>query len=222
MSINKPYVDIGLLPALIPIFPLDGALMLPRGHLPLNIFEPRYMTMIDDALKTDRLIGMVQPDVMGAVERGEFKLHSIGCLGRLTQLAETGDGRYIISLTGVIRFKIVEELRVITPYRQCLVSYEYFADDLVPHAGESLVDRHAVLEALRAYAERTKLKIDWKSIDQASNEDLVNALAMMSPFGPKEKQALLEASNLKLRAEVLVAITEIELASGQGSGSRLQ
>ena len=115
MSINKPYVDIGLLPALIPIFPLDGALMLPRGHLPLNIFEPRYMTMIDDALKTDRLIGMVQPDVMGAVERGEFKLHSIGCLGRLTQLAETGDGRYIISLTGVIRFKIVEELRVITP-----------------------------------------------------------------------------------------------------------
>ncbi|NDA45704.1 MAG: peptidase S16 [Alphaproteobacteria bacterium] len=222
MSINKPYVDINLLPALIPVFPLDGALMLPRGHLPLNIFEPRYMTMIDDALKTERLIGMVQPDVMSEMERGEFKLHSVGCLGRLTQLAETGDGRYIISLTGVIRFKLVEELRVITPYRQCIVAYEPFAEDLIAHSGESLVDRRAVLEALRAYAERTKIKIDWKSIDQASNEDLVNALSMMSPFGPKEKQALLEAPTLKARAEVLVAITEIELARGQGAGSTLQ
>jgi Lon protease-like protein len=222
MSINKPYVDINLLPALIPVFPLDGALMLPRGNLPLNIFEPRYMTMIDDALKTERLIGMIQPDVMSDMERGEFKLHSVGCLGRLTQLAETGDGRYIISLTGVIRFKLVEELRVITPYRQCIVAYEPFAEDLIPHSGESLVDRCAVLEALRAYAERTKIKIDWKSIDQTSNEDLVNALSMMSPFGPKEKQALLEASDLKARAEVLVAITEMELARGQGAGSTLQ
>jgi len=222
MSINKPYVDINLLPALIPVFPLDGALMLPRGNLPLNIFEPRYMTMIDEALKTERLIGMIQPDVMSDMERGEFKLHSVVCLGRLTQLAETGDGRYIISLTGVIRFKLVEELRVITPYRQCIVAYEPFAEDLIPHSGESLVDRRAVLEALRAYAERTKIKIDWKSIDQTSNEDLVNALSMMSPFGPKEKQALLEASDLKARAEVLVAITEMELARGQGAGSTLQ
>lgn len=222
MSINKPYVDIGQLPPLIPVFPLEGALMLPRGHLPLNIFEPRYMAMIDDALKTERLIGMVQPDPMSPMERGEFKLQSVGCLGRLTQLAETGDGRYIISLTGVIRFKLVEELRVITPYRQCIVAYEDFADDLIAHAGEAEVDRRAVLETLRAYAERTKIKIDWKSIDQASNEDLVNALAMMSPFGAKEKQALLEAQNLRARAEVLVAITEIELARGPGSGSTLQ
>ena len=222
MSINKPYVDIGQLPPLIPVFPLEGALMLPRGHLPLNIFEPRYMAMIDDALKTERLIGMVQPDPMSPMERGEFKLQSVGCLGRLTQLAETGDGRYIISLTGVIRFKLVEELRVITPYRQCIVAYEDFADDLIAHAGEAEVDRRTVLETLRAYAERTKIKIDWKSIDQASNEDLVNALAMMSPFGAKEKQALLEAQNLRARAEVLVAITEIELARGPGSGSTLQ
>lgn len=219
MSINKPYRGPDDLPAVIPVFPLESALMLPRGQLPLNIFEPRYMAMIDDALKGERLIGMIQPS---AGDEGPKTLQPIGCVGRLTQIAETGDGRYIITLTGVARFRIVEELSVTTPYRQCKVDYAPFAGDFTARAGEQEVDRDSLLKALRSFAEATRLQIDWKAIDQAPNEELVNALSMMSPFGPKEKQALLEAPNLKSRAEVLVAITEIELARGRNPSSTLQ
>ena len=222
MSMNKPYRDPGDLPGVIPVFPLEAALMLPRGQLPLNIFEPRYLAMIDDALRADRIIGMVQPSLTGAPDRGSRPLQPVGCAGRLTQIAETGDGRYVITLSGVARFRVVEELTTLTPYRQCRVDFHEFAGDFVPRAGEKEVDRDGLVKALRAFADSTRLSIDWKAIDQAQNEELVNALAMMSPFGPKEKQALLEAPTLKARAEVLIAITEIELARGGNATSTLQ
>lgn len=221
MSINNPPTGPEALPSVLPVFPLASALLLPRGELPLNVFEPRYIAMIDDALKADRLIGMIQPrDEADGSDHS--KLHAVGCAGRITQIAETGDGRYVLTLTGVARFRVSQELTVMTPYRQCKVTYDDFAQDFDTSIGESDVDRAGVLRALRDFAEANRLKIDWKGIEQTPNEALVNALAMMSPFGPNEKQALLEARSLRSRAEVLVAITEIELARGDGPASSLQ
>jgi Lon protease-like protein len=208
------------MPGVLPLFPLSGALLLPRGQLPLNIFEPRYLAMIDDALRSHRMLGMIQPDPEGGEERPP--LFKVGCAGRITQFAETGDGRYIVTLTGVSRFALIEEVAAVTPYRQSRVDFQAFASDFVPREGEEKVDRDGVLKALRDFAEENRLQIDWDSINQAPNEALVNALSMMSPFGPREKQALLEASDLKGRAEVLVAITEIELARGRNAPSSLQ
>jgi Lon protease-like protein len=187
--------------------------------MPLNIFEPRYLAMIDDALRTGlRLIGMIQPDPARAGPAERPHLYSIGCVGRITQLAESGDGRYLIQLTGISRFRVEEEIAVTTPYRQCRVTYAPFADDFVARRGEEAVDRAALLHALTAFLKANKLKADWKGIEKAPNEALVNALAMMCPYGPAEKQALLEAPDLKTRAEILVAVTEIELAKGKTSG----
>jgi uncharacterized protein len=204
------------LPSVIPIFPLSGALLLPRGQLPLNIFEPRYLTMIDDALRGPRLIGMIQPEDEEPEEKP--RLFQVGCVGRITQFAETGDGRYLVQLTGVSRFRVVDEPSVDTPYRQCTITAAPFALDFTPRAGEDDVDRKALVETLRAYLTANRFQVDWKEIHEAPNEALVNALAMMSPFGRREKQALLEASSLRERAEILIAITQIELAKG-GDGS---
>ncbi|MFL5001912.1 MAG: LON peptidase substrate-binding domain-containing protein, partial [Xanthobacteraceae bacterium] len=142
----------------------------------------------------------------------------IGCVGRITQLAETGDGRYLIQLTGISRYSIDQELPVTTPYRQCRVSYAPFAGDFVARKGEDEVDRAALLKALSAFLKANKLEADWEGIENAPNEALVNALAMMSPYGSAEKQALLEAPDLKTRAEILVAVTEIELAKTMTPG----
>ena len=207
------------LPQTIPVFPLPGALLLPRGQMPLNIFEPRYLAMVDDALRDGhRLIGMIQPDAVHAGPADEPPLFKVGCVGRITQFAESGDGRYLLELTGVARFRIEQELTVNTDYRQCRVSYAPFADDFIARKGEDAVDREAVLNALRAFMKANDLKADWEGIDQAPNEALVNALSMMSPYGAPEKQALLEAPDLKTRAELLVAITEIELAKKNNEG----
>jgi hypothetical protein len=201
------------LPDVIPVFPLAGALLLPRGQLPLNIFEPRYLAMIDDALRSGlRLIGMVQPDPGHPGTEDRPGLYKTGCVGRLTQIAESGDGRYLIQLTGIARFRIAQELDVATPYRQCRVSFEPFTDDFLARKGEDDVDRGRLLKALKDFLEANNLKADWQGIENAPNEALVNALAMMSPYGAAEKQALLEAPDLKTRAELLVAVTEIELA----------
>jgi uncharacterized protein len=218
MPMNASYMGPGDLPAVIPVFPLAGALLLPRGQMPLNIFEPRYLVMIDDALRSgQRLIGMIQPD--SATESDEHpNLYKIGCIGRLTQFTESGDGRYLIQLTGVARFRIEEELTVATPYRQCRVSYAPFAGDFSPREGEDEVDREALLHALADFLKANNLKADWDGIENAPNEALVNALAMMSPYGSAEKQALLEAPDLKTRAEILVAITEMELAKNAAGG----
>src|ERR1700680_341636 len=204
----------------IPVFLLPGALLLPRGQMPLNIFEPRYLAMIDDALRSGhRLIGMIQPDpTHPGADENRPQLFQVGCVGRLTRFAESGDGRYLIQLTGVARFRIKSELSVDTPYRQCQVTYQPFVDDFTARKGEDEVDRKALLRALSSFLKANNLKADWEGIENAPNEALVNALAMMSPYDAAEKQAMLEAPDLKTRAEILVAVTEIELAKSKTSG----
>ncbi|MGN6573174.1 MAG: LON peptidase substrate-binding domain-containing protein [Pseudolabrys sp.] len=219
MPMNAHYRGPIDLPETIPVFPLPGALLLPRGQMPLNIFEPRYLAMIDDALRDGhRMLGMIQPDPTQAGEPDKPKLFKVGCVGRITQLAESGDGRYLIELTGIARFNVVEELTVATLYRQCRVTFAPFADDFVPRKGEEAVDRSALLIALSDFLKANDLKADWEGIEKAPNEALVNALSMMSPYGAAEKQALLEAPDLKTRADILVAITEIELAKKNTDG----
>jgi uncharacterized protein len=220
MPMNTAYRGPEAVPDVIPVFPLPGALLLPRGQMPLNIFEPRYLAMIDDALRSgDRLIGMIQPDpTHPGADPDKPHLFQVGCVGRMTQFAESGDGRYLIQLTGVARFRIAEELSVTTPYRQCRVIYQPFVDDFTPRMGEDEVDRKALLRALTSFLKANNLKADWEGIENAPNEALVNALAMMSPYDSAEKQAMLEAPDLKTRAEILVAVTEIELAKSKTSG----
>src|SRR5499433_4565352 len=218
MPMNATYSGPGDLADVIPVFPLSGALLLPRGQMPLNIFEPRYLVMVDDALRLGhRLIGMIQPDNAhpGSGSEARPYLYRVGCVGRITQLAESGDGRYLIQLTGVARFRIEDELTVATAYRQCRVTYAPFAVDFIARKGEEAVDRKRLLEALNAFLKANNLKADWQGIESAPNEALVNALAMMSSYGPAEKQAMLEAPDLKTRAEILIAVTQIELAKGE-------
>ncbi|NLS05730.1 LON peptidase substrate-binding domain-containing protein [Rhizobium sp. P32RR-XVIII] len=208
---NARYLKPGDLPDSIAVFPLSGALLLPTGQLPLNIFEPRYLTMIDAALAGNRLIGMVQPALSeGEVKVSDPQLAPVGCIGRITSFAETGDGRYIISLTGVCRFRLLGEKVTHEPFRCFRIAP--FISDLSARDEEDAVDRAALLSAFRAYLDANKLEADWDSVERASNLTLVNSLAMMSPFGSAEKQALLEAPDLKTRAETLIAITEIVLA----------
>jgi uncharacterized protein len=219
MPMNAVYQSPGDLADVIPVFPLPGALLLPRGQMPLNIFEPRYLAMIDDALRSGlRLIGMIQPDPAHPGPESKPNLYKVGCVGRITQIAETGDGRYLLQLTGVARFRIEAELEVTTPYRQCRVTYAPFAGDFIARKGEEEVDRESLLHALSEFLTANNLKADWEGIENAPNEALVNALAMMSPYGTAEKQALLEAPDLKTRAEILVAVTEIELAKTKTEG----
>jgi len=202
------------IPTSIPVFPLSGALLLPGGRMPLNIFEPRYIQMIDEALGANRLIGMIQPALDGAArEDGEPLLCEVGCLGRLVSFAETSDGRYLLSLGGICRFRIAEELGVDTPFRQCRIVP--FAADLDQDKGADDVDRTALLKTFRQYLEANELQADWESVSRADNATLVNALSMMAPYGPAEKQALLEAADLKTRAETLIAITEMALAQNR-------
>lgn len=203
------------------VFPLGGALLLPGARLPLNIFEPRYLQMIDEAIAGTRLIGMIQPALDGATRPdGEPELCAVGCLGRIASFAETGDGRYLISLQGVCRFRVLDELSVKTPFRQCRITP--FLADLPEQAGGE-IDRPALLKAFRAYLKANELEADWESVSRADNATLVNALSMMAPYGPAEKQALLEAADLKARAETLIAITEMALArEADDFGSSLQ
>jgi Lon protease-like protein len=219
MPMNAPYRGPGELPEVIPIFPLPGALLLPRGQMPLNIFEQRYLAMVDDALRgTHRLIGMIQPDVSHTGQPDKPALFHVGCVGRITQFAESGDGRYLLELTGVSRFRVLEELSATTAYRQCRVDYFAYLDDFTARKGEEDVDRAGLLAVLKDFLKENNLRADWEGIDKAPNEALVNALAMMSPYGSPEKQALLEAPDLKTRAEILVAVTEMELAKKRTSG----
>jgi Lon protease-like protein len=219
MPMNAVYRGPADLPGTIPVFPLPGALLLPRGQMPLNIFEPRYLEMVDDALRDGhRLIGMIQPDLAHPGSSDRPNLYKVGCVGRITQIAETGDGRYLMQLTGVARYRVIQELPVATAYRQCAVDYTPFLDDFTARKGEEHVDRKAVLAALTQYLKANNLKADWDGIENAPNEALVNALAMMSPYDPAEKQAMLEAPDLKTRAEILIAVTEIALAKSQTEG----
>jgi len=219
MASNVTYHKAEDLPGVIPVFPLRAALLLPRGEMPLNVFEPRYLQMIEDAVRGHRIIGLIQPDLESGEDEDRPDLVRVGCAGRLTAFAETGDGRYLITLTGVARFRVAEELAVMTPYRQVKADFGEFALDLAPGEGQEDVDRDALLRTLKDYLTANSLEADWDGIRRAPNEALVNALAMMSPFGPREKQALLEAADLKSRAEILVAVTEMELARARGDAS---
>ena len=222
---NYNYTNESDLPNVVPVFPLGGALLLPGGQLPLNIFEPRYLQMLDDAMAGRRFIAMIQPSLDGARrEDGEPALCQVGCLGRITSLSETGDGRCIVNLHGIARFRVVEELASRTPYRMCRIAA--FVGDLNLGEGAEEVNRDALLKAFRQYLDANQLEADWESVTRASNETLVNALCMMSPYGAAEKQALLEAPDLKTRADTLIAITEIALArdgdEGDGTPRTLQ
>ncbi|GAK69988.1 peptidase S16 family protein [Agrobacterium rubi TR3 = NBRC 13261] len=219
---NARYLKTTDLPDVVPVFPLPGALLLPEGQLPLNIFEPRYLAMIDAALAGHRLIGMVQPSLTsldGGADAGQ--LSQIGCLGRITSFSETGDGRYMISLSGICRFRLLEEATAGKPYRS--FRHAPFIADLSGESDEEAVDRENLLRVFRAFLDANQLEADWESVERAGNRVLVNSLSMMSPFGAAEKQALLEAPDLKSRADTLIAITEILLAQGDTpSGTTLQ
>jgi len=194
----------------------------------LNVFEPRYLAMLDDVMAGNRVIGILQPVVAADSDDQESPidksahLRGVGCVGRVTSYQELDDGRLVITLTGVMRFECIGEAETDTPYRIMSVSYDRFASDLSEGLGEEMVDRENLLRVLRAYLDANGLKTDWSSIQRASNEFLINALSVMCPYGPEEKQALLEARDLKSRAEVLVALAEIELASNGSSGTTLQ
>ncbi len=227
MTLTDRYRRPADLPPRIPVFPLRGAILLPRATLPLNVFEPRYLAMVDDVMSSSRVIGILQPtgsddDDNESPSGKELVLRRVGCAGRVTSYQELDDGRIVITLTGITRFACIDEAETDTPYRIMSVSYDQFVTDLTEGLGEERVDRQNLLRVLKAYLDANGLKTDWSAIQRASNEFLINALSVMSPYGPEEKQALLEAADLKTRAEVLIALAEIELASNGGAGSTLQ
>ena len=201
------------LPDTLPVFPLPGALLLPRAKLPLHIFEPRYLAMLDDTLKTqNRLIGMIQPrDVPGD---GPARLHKIGCAGRLTGFSETDDGRYMITLSGISRFRVIKEIDGFTPYRRCDVIWEGFERDLGGAERDIIFDRSKFMSKLEQFFDAEQLKTDWESLREADDELLINSLSMLCPFDPEDKQALLEAPTLTTRRETLVTLIEFALRGG--------
>ena len=194
------YRKITDLPQTIALFPLSGAILFPRGVLPLNIFEPRYLNMVDDALAGERLIGMIQPG------RDDATLSAVGTLGRITTFSETDDGRYLITLTGVCRYRVVRELNAPTPYRQAIASYDDFAQDLTPPLVE--IDRDKLRGALRRYVDLHGYKADWSVVDEAPPEALVNIVSIICPFDAPAKQALLEARSVTDRCAALIALLE--------------
>lgn len=210
------------LPRRIPVFPLPGALLLPRTRLPLNVFEPRYLRMVGNAMSGDRIIGMVQPSDSAAAEmlsdtRARPALYPVGCAGRVTSYAETADGRFLIELTGICRFFIVSEAECPTPYRQVEADFGRYASDLTTGLGEDEVNRCALIATFRAYLKSRQLTADWKEVEASSTECLVNSLSVISPYPPEDKQALLEASDLRTRAQLLIALTEIALSRQCGA-----
>ncbi|SFE83458.1 hypothetical protein SAMN04515678_11834 [Roseivivax sediminis] len=208
------------LPDVIPIFPLPGALMLPRARLPLHLFEPRYLAMLDDCLKTEsRLIGMVQP---APTANDREALHRIGCAGRVTQFSETEDGRYMITLTGISRFRVENEVDGFTPYRRCAVKWDGFEADRGGPESDDAFARAKFLKLLDRYFEVRNLSADWETLKEADDELLINSLSMLLDFDPEDKQALLEAPSLMTRRETLVTLIEYALRGGGGNEGTLQ
>ncbi|MGL4321447.1 MAG: LON peptidase substrate-binding domain-containing protein [Paracoccaceae bacterium] len=204
------------LPDTIPVFPLPGALLLPRARLPLHLFEPRYLQMLEDAMKTKhRLIGMIQPRDMppGSTEK---RLQAIGCAGRLTGFSETEDGRYMITLSGISRFRVKEEVQGFTPYRRCQVDWQPFGRDLGQTEEDAGFQRADFLKTLGRYFQAMEMSTDWSSLSEAEPELLINSLSMLCPFDPEDKQALLEAPSLTTRRETLVTLLEFALRGGSG------
>lgn len=205
MSVFDPTYE--QLPETIPVFPLPEVLLLPRGRLPLNIFEPRYLCMVEDALGGHRMIGMIQPVAAGTGE-GEPDLYGTGCAGRICSFEETPDGRYLIALSGVCRFTVSEELAPESDYRRVRVDWSEYRDDLDP-TPEAGLDRGRLLPALQGYFNTHGIEADWDALREAPDERLVTCLSMICPFGTSEKQALLEARDLRERTEVLTRLIEM-------------
>jgi hypothetical protein len=227
MSFIDRYRSPADLPERLPVFPLAGVLLLPRTQIPLNIFEPRYLAMVDAALAEGRLIGMIQPDGLEAMAAqgdpsAKPAIHQVGCAGRITAFSETEDGRVLITLTGICRFKVKEELDTITPFRQVRADFSPYADDLNADTGADKVDRERLLDVLKRYLTRYDLRADWQAIKNSGSETLVNSLSVISPYGPAEKQALLEAKTLEDRNQMLIALTEMALAGDSEDGTNLQ
>ena len=200
------------LPDTIPIFPLQSALLLPRSRFPLHLFEPRYLQMFEDCLKTEaRLVGMIQPNPSSSREDG---LHSIGCAGRVTQFSETEDGRYLITLTGMSRFRIQNELDGFAPYRRCEVSWAGFERDLGQAETDDRFERPAFMDLLNRYFSARELQTDWDTLQEAEDELLINSLSMLLELDPEDRQALLEAPSLQTRRETLVTLMEFSLRGG--------
>jgi Lon protease-like protein len=215
------------MPETLPVFPLLGAILLPRANLTLNVFEPRYLALVDFALGSGRLIGILQPaQEAGSIESPQgksFPLRRVGCAGRINSFSEAEDGRLLISLTGIARFLQGGDVGTDHPFRICELDFSPYAMDFVAGHGEDDVDRPNLLATLRSYLTANNLSVDWDRINAASNERLVNTLSILSPYGPEEKQALLEAPDLGARAQALVALAEMELAArDDGSGSQVQ
>jgi len=206
------YENVEELPHAIPVFPLSRTILLPRARLPLNIFEPRYLAMVDGALGGERLIGMIQPRT-SEFEQERPALFDVGCAGRLTQFGETGDGRYLITLSGICRFRVARELSVTTPYRQVQTDWNEFGDDLTPDLSELPFERQSLIDSLRTYFAKFGQQVDWQSMAAAPAEALIGSMAAICPFTVEEKQALLEAEDLKSRAEILTSLIEMAIVS---------
>jgi len=210
------------LPDMLALFPLSRALLLPGTHRPLNIFEPRFVALVDDALAGNRMIGLIQPrNARDEAPRGQVPLEKTGCIGRITHFEEQAENRYFIILEGVCRFTPLEELTTATPYRQARIDTTGFAADFDPYLGEDAIDRARLVAVLRAHAEFSQIEVDWEEIEDMGTGELVNLAAMLGPYGAPEKQALLEAGSLSERAETLMALAEIEMARAR-SGVVLQ
>tara|TARA_R110002124_G_scaffold109676_24_gene263026 strand:+ start:3788 stop:4456 length:669 start_codon:yes stop_codon:yes gene_type:complete len=208
------------LPKSVPLFPLSGALLLPFSHRPLNVFEPRYIDMVDAALRGDRLIGLIQPeDTSQESPHGRDPLQAVGCLGRITHFEESAEARYFIILEGVTRFRLSHELTVLTPYRQGLIDGSDFATDFSRNFGEEAVDRARFVKLMRDYADFANIELNWDEIESTGTAELINFCCMVGPYGPADKQVLLEAPTLEQRAETLIAMTEYEMARGSGGGA---
>jgi uncharacterized protein len=201
----------------LPIFPLPGVLLLPRGQLPLNIFEPRYLAMTRDALAGDRLIGMVQPSDPHQPLGGNPAVYPTGCAGRITSFSETEDGRFLIALTGLCRFRIKVELPLEKGYRRIVPQWDQFTRDLRSERGPAF-DRERLIRGLRAYFERHQINAEWDAVSSVSGERLVTSIAMVCPFEPSEKQALLEAPDLEARAQLLTTIVEMAVLDRSTGG----
>jgi Lon protease-like protein len=225
--VTDRYRNVADMPKALPVFPLRGAILLPRASLTLNVFEPRYLALVDHALAEDRLFGVVQPaPEAGAAESPagkSFPVRLVGCAGRIHSFTENDDGRVTVSLAGIARFRIERDLDTPTPFRTAQVDFGPYAGDFIAGYGEDEVDRPRLLATLKSYLTANNLHADWDRINSASTERLVNTLSILSPYGPEEKQCLLEAADLRGRAEALVALAEMELAArDDGSGTSLQ
>lgn len=211
---HDTYRSLADLPDTIPVFPLSGVLLFPRWSLPLNIFEPRYLNMIDDAMSGNRIIGMIQSN---NDDRVAPSLVSTGCAGRITSYSETDDGRYLISLTGICRFKVATELNIETPYRQVKPDWEPFEHDLREPSETSLPERLMLVNSLKRYTQINSMEVDWEAVEHAPMETLINALCAGCPFGTVEKQALLEAESLADRAITLITLLDMDVPGDDSS-----